>query len=138
MYVIFNLRISYGFPANRLIPLDQLDDSKTELKRKLRKAHFPSSPLSSLHSFFQVKQIGHTVIMFSPPKPGSKIIIVGGGCFGLSTAYALALKKKYEVVVYDRQPIPASDAASSGKKKGLSFAFPYISNADVKKRIDSF
>lgn len=51
---------------------------------------------------------------YTPPTPGSKIIIVGGGSFGLSTAYALALKKQYDIYVFDRQPIPATDAASSG------------------------
>lgn len=51
---------------------------------------------------------------YTPPEPGNKIIIVGGGAFGLSTAYALSLKDKYEVWVFDRQPIPAPDAASSG------------------------
>lgn len=52
---------------------------------------------------------------YTPPASGSKIIIVGGGCFGLSTAYALALKNKYEIWVFDRQDIPATDAASCGK-----------------------
>lgn len=56
-----------------------------------------------------------TVIDYSPPAPGAKIIIVGGGCFGLSTAYALALKKQYEIYVFERQAIPSTDAASSGK-----------------------
>lgn len=54
-------------------------------------------------------------IEYAPPAPGSKIIIVGGGCFGLSTAYALALKQQYEIWVFDRQAIPATDAASCGK-----------------------
>lgn len=53
---------------------------------------------------------------YTAPKPGSKIIIVGGGAFGLSTAYALALKKKYDIWVFDRAAsIPAPDAASTGK-----------------------
>ncbi|KAI8393452.1 FAD dependent oxidoreductase [Radiomyces spectabilis] len=54
---------------------------------------------------------------YQPPLPGSKIIIVGGGCFGLSTAYALSLKNKYDVWVYDRQPIPVPDAASTDINK---------------------
>ncbi|KAG1141811.1 hypothetical protein G6F37_008285 [Rhizopus arrhizus] len=53
----------------------------------------------------------------SPPKPGSKIIIVGGGCFGLSTAYALSLKHEYEICVFDRRPIPCPDAASTDINK---------------------
>lgn len=57
-------------------------------------------------------------IEYAPPAPGSKIIIVGGGCFGLSTAYALALKQQYEIWVFDRQAIPATDAASCGKYLG--------------------
>jgi sarcosine oxidase/L-pipecolate oxidase len=51
---------------------------------------------------------------YIPPTAGSKIIIAGGGCFGLSTAYALSLKNQYEIWVFDRQEIPAADAASSG------------------------
>lgn len=52
---------------------------------------------------------------YRPPEPGAKIIIVGGGAFGLSTAYALSLKKKYDIWVFDRSSIPAPDAASNGK-----------------------
>ncbi|KAI9013417.1 FAD dependent oxidoreductase-domain-containing protein [Phycomyces nitens] len=52
-------------------------------------------------------------MVYQPPTPGNKIIIVGGGCFGLSTAYALSLKGIYDVWVYDRQTIPAPDAAST-------------------------
>lgn len=53
---------------------------------------------------------------YQPPKNGAKIIIVGGGSFGLSTAHALSLKAKgYDIHVYDREKIPASDAASTGK-----------------------
>lgn len=51
---------------------------------------------------------------YTPPAAGSKIIIVGGGCFGLSTAYALSLKNQYDIYIFDRQEIPAPDAASSG------------------------
>ncbi|KAL0084029.1 FAD dependent oxidoreductase [Phycomyces blakesleeanus] len=54
---------------------------------------------------------------YQPPAPGDKIIIVGGGCFGLSTAYALSLKGIYDVWVYDRQTIPAPDAASTDINK---------------------
>lgn len=53
---------------------------------------------------------------YQAPAVGSKIIIVGGGCFGLSTAYSLASNKakKYQVWVYDREEIPVRDAASNG------------------------
>jgi sarcosine oxidase/L-pipecolate oxidase len=52
---------------------------------------------------------------YTPPKAGAKIIIVGGGSFGLSTAHALSLKcNGYDIHVYDREKIPASDAASTG------------------------
>ena len=52
---------------------------------------------------------------YQPPVPGSKIIIVGAGAFGLSTAYALSLMNKYDIWVFERQTIPSPDAASSGK-----------------------
>jgi sarcosine oxidase/L-pipecolate oxidase len=54
---------------------------------------------------------------YQAPSPGSKIIIVGGGCFGLSTAYTLSLNKEknYDIWVYDREAIPVRDAASNGK-----------------------
>jgi sarcosine oxidase/L-pipecolate oxidase len=55
--------------------------------------------------------------MYQAPKAGSKIIIVGAGCFGLSTAYSLSLdkEKNYDIWVYDRGSIPISDAASTGE-----------------------
>lgn len=57
---------------------------------------------------------------YTPPKAGSKIIIVGGGCYGLSTAYTLSSDKdkNYVVWVYDRgSSIPVRDAASTGKQQ---------------------
>ncbi|RCI04754.1 hypothetical protein CU098_009984 [Rhizopus stolonifer] len=56
---------------------------------------------------------------YTAPKPGSKIIIVGGGCFGLSTAYTLSLSKEknYDIWVYDRESIPVRDAASNDISK---------------------
>lgn len=45
---------------------------------------------------------------------------MGGGAFGLSTAYALALKKKYDIWVFDRAAsIPAPDAASTDISKAV-------------------
>ena len=56
---------------------------------------------------------------YQAPKPGSSIIIVGGGCFGLSTALALSRdkSKNYQITVYDREAIPVRDAASNGMIK---------------------
>ncbi|KAF7727598.1 hypothetical protein EC973_007359 [Apophysomyces ossiformis] len=52
------------------------------------------------------------------PTKTCKVIIVGGGCYGLSTAYALSLKQKqYDVWVFDRLPIPVNDAASTDINK---------------------
>lgn len=57
---------------------------------------------------------------YQPPLPGSKIIIVGGGCFGLSTALALSSSNKnYHITVYDRESIPVRDAASNGTNKNV-------------------
>ncbi|KAF7728477.1 hypothetical protein EC973_006030 [Apophysomyces ossiformis] len=66
-------------------------------------------------------------------KEGSKIVIVGGGCFGLSTAYALSLKNKYDIWVFDRHSIPSADAASTGKDwNTFQFAI-LILNKDINK-----
>ena len=50
----------------------------------------------------------------------SQIVIVGAGCFGLSTGYHL-LKRGYKnVTILDRSPIlPAPDAASTDINKSL-------------------
>ncbi|CAO3642734.1 unnamed protein product [Mucor hiemalis] len=53
---------------------------------------------------------------YQAPKAGSHIVVVGGGCFGLSTALTLSLKE-YQVTVYDREQIPVRDAASSDISK---------------------
>ncbi|KAM5542918.1 hypothetical protein V8D89_003302 [Ganoderma adspersum] len=51
-------------------------------------------------------------------KPDSQIVIIGAGCFGLSTAYHL-LKRGYKnVTILDRAPqLPAPDAASTDISK---------------------
>lgn len=63
--------------------------------------------------------------MYEPPKPGSKIIIVGAGCFGLATALSLSLDKDkgYDIHVYDKGVIPISDAASTGENTLDAFFF---------------
>ncbi|ORZ24687.1 FAD dependent oxidoreductase [Absidia repens] len=62
----------------------------------------------------------------------TKVIIVGGGCFGLSTAYALSLSEEYEVWVFDRQQIPAPDAASTDINKIVRFDY---GNDDIYMRL---
>lgn len=49
------------------------------------------------------------------------IVIVGAGCFGLSTAYHLLLRGYKRVTVLDRSDqLPAPDAASRDLNKGPS------------------
>ncbi|KAI8338811.1 FAD dependent oxidoreductase [Blakeslea trispora] len=59
--------------------------------------------------------------MYTPPPSNSKIIIVGAGCFGLSTAYALSTdkEKNYDIWVYDRATVPVPDAASTDISKAV-------------------
>lgn len=69
---------------------------------------------------------------YEAPEPGSKIVIVGGGCFGLSTALALASDKlkNYTVIVYDREQIPVRDAASTGKIYVYNYRYIFLFNLD--------
>ena len=54
----------------------------------------------------------------STVKPDSPIVIVGAGCFGLSTAYHLLKKGFTNVTVLDRaEVLPAKDAASTDLNK---------------------
>ncbi|KAI8077341.1 FAD dependent oxidoreductase [Gilbertella persicaria] len=58
--------------------------------------------------------------MYSSPPKHAHILIVGAGCFGLSTAYALSLDKEkhYRITMYDRgESVPVSDAASTDISK---------------------
>lgn len=44
----------------------------------------------------------------------SKIIIVGSGTVGISSAYAISQNKEYEIVVFDQYSIPSPHASSTG------------------------
>jgi len=51
-------------------------------------------------------------------KHSDRLVIVGGGCFGLSTAYHLLKRGYAHVTVLDRSPtLPAPDAASTDLNK---------------------
>jgi sarcosine oxidase / L-pipecolate oxidase len=53
------------------------------------------------------------------------VIIVGAGCFGISTAYHLLQRGFTNVTVLDRsEKLPAPDAASSDLNKGESQLCP--------------
>ena len=55
----------------------------------------------------------------STVKQDSPIVIVGAGCFGLSTAYHLLKRGFTNVTVLDRaETLPAKDAASTDLNKG--------------------
>jgi len=48
-----------------------------------------------------------------------KVLVVGAGCFGISTAYHLLKRGYSDVMVIDRaEELPAADAASSDLNKG--------------------
>ena len=54
--------------------------------------------------------------------PSSKIVIIGSGCFGISTALHLLQRGYTDVTVLDRSPVlPAPDAASTDINKGKYF-----------------
>jgi len=56
--------------------------------------------------------------MAPPPATNAKIVIVGAGCFGLSTAYHLLKRGYTAVTVLDRaENLPAPDAASTDLNK---------------------
>jgi 2-polyprenyl-6-methoxyphenol hydroxylase-like FAD-dependent oxidoreductase len=51
------------------------------------------------------------------------VLILGAGCFGLSTAYELLQRGYQNVTIVDRaNELPAPDAASTGKYDGDSFS----------------
>lgn len=52
------------------------------------------------------------------PSHHPKVLIVGAGCFGISTAYHLLKRGYTDVTVLDRSPVlPAPDAASTDINK---------------------
>lgn len=56
-------------------------------------------------------------------KSEQKIVIIGAGCFGLSTAYHLLKRGYSDVTVLDRaKTLPANDAASSDLNKSTSLS----------------
>ncbi|KAF8229018.1 FAD dependent oxidoreductase [Tricholoma matsutake] len=61
------------------------------------------------------------------PQPNDKIVIVGAGCFGISTAYHLLKRGFTDVTVLDRSPtLPARDAASSDFNRVVRSAYSDI------------
>lgn len=59
--------------------------------------------------------------MMTNVDPESPIVIVGAGCFGLSTAYHLLKRGFTNVTVLDRaEVLPAKDAASTDLNKSKS------------------
>jgi sarcosine oxidase/L-pipecolate oxidase len=54
----------------------------------------------------------------------STVLIVGAGCFGISTAYYLLKRGFKDVTVIDRSDVlPAPDAASTDLNKGKQMIF---------------
>lgn len=50
--------------------------------------------------------------------PSSRVVIVGSGCFGISTALHLLNRGYKNIIVLDRAPVvPAADAASTDLNK---------------------
>lgn len=55
------------------------------------------------------------------PSKTDKILIVGAGCFGLSTAYHLLKRGYTDITVIDRaETLPAVDGASNDFNRGQS------------------
>ncbi|KAJ3271745.1 hypothetical protein HDV01_006353 [Terramyces sp. JEL0728] len=55
--------------------------------------------------------------------PRTQIHIVGGGAFGLSTALSLSKRGFTNITVYDRETIPAEDAASTDISKAVRIEY---------------
>jgi len=57
-----------------------------------------------------------------------RVIIVGAGCFGVSTAYHLLQRGYTDVTIIDRSPVvPAPDAASNDLNRGMKLALDEFS-----------
>ena len=66
-----------------------------------------------------------------------RVVIVGAGCFGISTAYHLLRRGFTDVTVLDRsERLPAPDAASTDLNKSER-ACPSLSHFSKKKRSDN-
>jgi len=64
------------------------------------------------------------------------VLIVGAGCFGLSTAYHLLQKGFTDVTVLDRsEKLPAPDAASTDMNKSESYDFLCVPKNDSDKKV---
>lgn len=56
-----------------------------------------------------------------------RVVIVGAGCFGLSTAYHLLMRGYGDVTVLDRSPVlPAPDASSNDINRSGFSIFPLL------------
>lgn len=60
----------------------------------------------------------------APSKPSDKVIIVGGGTFGTSTAFFLAQRGYKSVTVLDRWPAPSKEAAGNDLNKVVRTEYP--------------
>lgn len=61
------------------------------------------------------------------PKHSESVIIVGAGCFGISTAYHLLQRGYTNVTVLDRsEKLPAPDAASTDINKIVRTSYPDV------------
>lgn len=67
--------------------------------------------------------------------PSSKIVIVGSGCFGISTALHLLRRGYTDVTILDRSPVlPAPDAASTDiNKSELPRYYPEVRGAPTDR-----
>lgn len=59
----------------------------------------------------------------------SNVLVVGAGCFGISTAYHLLKRGYTRVTIIDRgDPLPAVDAASTDMNKSMQPALFWITS----------